>query len=262
MSFLLTKSRKVLVQTLRFALRIFGVNSHSKNGVSTKNQIKLIFKYKPKKIFEARKYLEFTQAQLGQDLLILLETNYKQNGYFVEFGATDGIQLSNTYLLEKYFDWKGILAEPAKMWQESLQKNRIASISEYAVWRRSGQTLNFEEYEAGELSTIVEFKNLDDNRNLRTGSINYQVQTISLTDLLIEFQAPREIDVISIDTEGSEYEILRDFNFQTYDIHVFIIEHAFSPNQAKIDQLMMRNGYTRIHKKLSKWDGWYIKNRN
>jgi hypothetical protein len=47
--------------------------------------------------------LDKSRAQLRQDLFVLSETQYKRNGYFVEFGATTGIDLSNTYLLETEF---------------------------------------------------------------------------------------------------------------------------------------------------------------
>ena len=67
-------------------------------------------------------------AQLHQDLWVLHETRHKRNGYFVEFGATDGVNLSNTCLLEREFGWRGILAEPNPAWHAALRQNRKADI--------------------------------------------------------------------------------------------------------------------------------------
>ena len=63
-------------------------------------------------------------SQLGQDLTVLKFYNDKRDGYFIELGASDGITLSNTYLLEKEFGWKGICAEPVPVKYEALCKNR------------------------------------------------------------------------------------------------------------------------------------------
>ena len=52
------------------------------------------------------------KSQINQDIFVLYTLDWKREGYFVEFGATNGIDLSNTYLLEKNFGWKGILSEP------------------------------------------------------------------------------------------------------------------------------------------------------
>jgi hypothetical protein len=69
-----------------------------------------------------------SKSQYKQDLFVLTQLGFKRNGFFVEFGATDGVELSNTYILEKQFDWSGILAEPAKCWHEALERNRKAFI--------------------------------------------------------------------------------------------------------------------------------------
>jgi hypothetical protein len=46
------------------------------------------------------KNLRFSKSQLRQDLFVLSELSFKQNGFFVEFGATNGVELSNTHLME------------------------------------------------------------------------------------------------------------------------------------------------------------------
>lgn len=66
--------------------------------------------------------LKKARSQLRQDLMVASYLNYKKKGYFVEFGATNGKDLSNTYLLEKEFLWDGILAEPAKIWHREIKK--------------------------------------------------------------------------------------------------------------------------------------------
>src|SRR5215469_3679177 len=69
-----------------------------------------------------------SHAQLCQDLWVLWETGCKRDGYFVEFGATNGVSLSNTCLLERSYDWQGILAEPFPVWHTDLARNRTALI--------------------------------------------------------------------------------------------------------------------------------------
>ena len=83
------------------------------------------------------------KSQIGQDLFVLSETGFKRNGYFVEFGAADGINLSNTYMLETEFGWQGVLAEPGKVWHSRLTANRTGPIEMKCVWRVSGETLQF-----------------------------------------------------------------------------------------------------------------------
>jgi FkbM family methyltransferase len=203
--------------------------------------------------------LEASKSQLSQDLFVLSELGFKENGYFVEFGATNGIHLSNSYLLEKEFFWDGILAEPAQMWHSALKENRTAAIETKCVWKKSGETLVFNETEIGELSTIDDFSDSDNNFSSREYGKRYNVETISLMDLLEYFDAPQSIDYLSIDTEGSEYEILQGFDFERYQFRVITCEHNYTPMREKIYNLLTRNGYERKFEPLSKWDDWYVK---
>ena len=204
-------------------------------------------------------YLNQSKSQIRQDLFVLSEFNFKKNGFFVEFGATNGIDLSNTYLLEKEFGWHGILAEPAKCWHTELRNNRSAAIDHNCVWKNSSSTLMFNEVEVPELSTIHTFSGSDLFKGARTRGEMYEVKSISLSDLLKKHGAPNYIDYLSIDTEGSEYEILSSFDFEEYSFGVITCEHNFTPLRDEIFELLTKKGYQRKHQSISNFDDWYVK---
>ena len=60
-------------------------------------------------VVQALRTLPQSKSQIRQDILALALSGFKENGFFVEFGATDGVKFSNSYLLEKDFSWQGIL---------------------------------------------------------------------------------------------------------------------------------------------------------
>ena len=72
-------------------------------------------------------------SQAGQDQWILEKTNSKRRGYFVDIGAYDGINYSNTLYLEKNLNWSGICIEPDVKTYESLIINRNCICENLAV---------------------------------------------------------------------------------------------------------------------------------
>jgi hypothetical protein len=87
----------------------------------------------------------------------------------------------------------------------------------------------------------------------------YDVKTISLEDLLDKYDAPAEIDYLSIDTEGSEYDILSALNFEKYRFKVITCEHNYAAQREKIFSLLTENGYVVKHRELSLFDDWYVR---
>ncbi len=190
----------------------------------------------------------------------MAETKYKSGGFFVEFGATNGIDFSNTHLLETEFNWKGILAEPARVWAKQLLENRPrANIETLCVWKDSNSSLIFNETDYSELSTINVFSSTDMHAYSRLKGVHYELQTISLNDLLEKYSAPQDIDYLSIDTEGSEYEILNAFDFNEYNIKIITVEHNYTPQRELIYNLLNGYGYERKYTSISDYDDWYIK---
>jgi len=198
------------------------------------------------------------RSQIGQDLFALYESKSKRKGFFVEFGATNGIDLSNTYLLEKSFGWEGILAEPAKVWHEALRRNRSAEIETKCVWKDSDSSLVFNETDEPELSTIDAFTSEDMHKETRVNGKTYYVNTISLNDLLEKFNAPRVIDYLSLDTEGSELEILKSFDFTRHEVLVITVEHNYTKFRDEIFSLLTSHGYIRKFEEYSYFDDWYV----
>jgi len=211
------------------------------------------------------KNMSICKSQLRQDLFVLFVTNEKQNGYFVEFGACDGVELSNTLTLEKAFNWTGILSEPCVFWIDNLKNNRNCFIDERAVWIEDNKSLLFNQVEHIQTLSNIDILNPNDWANPirnETRNIKYEVKSVTLETMLEEHNAPKIIDYMSIDTEGSEYDIIKNFNFSKYNIKIITIEHNSTDKRNMIYEVLINNGYKRVlendHDHTNQ-DDWYIK---
>jgi hypothetical protein len=63
-------------------------------------------------------------SQSGQDKFILSVLKNKKNGYFLEIGSNDPIVINNTYILEKDYNWKGIMVEYDDSFENSYKITR------------------------------------------------------------------------------------------------------------------------------------------
>jgi len=161
--------------------------------------------------------------------------------------------------LEKKFGWKGLLCEPSKFYLKKLKKNRISKIETKIVLNKSGEIMTFIDTQIPELSTIESQKFTDVHTAIRKAKTKYKKKTINLNDLFYKHKVPKKIDFMTIDTEGSEYEILKNFNYKKYYIRTIICEHNFNKNRSKIKRLLEKNGYIRKYTKISFFDDWYFK---
>jgi FkbM family methyltransferase len=201
-------------------------------------------------------------AQNFQDIWVLHETGFKKNGFFVEFGATDGITGNNTCLLEKEYEWTGILAEPNPHWHNDLFLNRKCNITKKCVYIKSGVEVDFLLTDAPDLATIKGFGNDDEWMQARKNAPSIKVPTITLFELLGHYNSPEIIDYISVDTEGTEYGILNAFfkqNADKYKVRAITVEHNFTPMRDKLFELMTANGYRRVFTEVSRWDDFFVR---
>lgn len=84
------------------------------------------------------------------------------------------------------------------------------------------------------LTLFSHYKLLKLTKNTSQSVTNKQeVKTISLEDMLKKHEALKKIDSLSIVTERSEFEILKSFNFDEYDIKIITCEYNYTPIREK-----------------------------
>jgi len=194
-----------------------------------------------------KKNFQFSNSSLLQDLFALWVNNNINDGFFVEFGAGNGVDFSNTFLLEKR-GWNGLLIEPSSNF-ENCKKSRLVQSLNFAVTSKSNQTLFFYEALDKNFSTLNPTKN----------AIKKKVLSITLSDALQFVNAPRYINFLSIDTEGSEFDALLGIDFNKYFVKCLVVEHNFNLlNRKKIYELLVDNNFKRVYENATLYEDWYI----
>ncbi len=255
----LRKSIKVrfLVRTIPcfFRLQMSGINLTSYKELDKVARILTKFPGKMTEI-ELLNYLLYSKSEIDQELIAFLLIG--RNGYFVEFGACDGIVGSNTYFLEKTQGWKGVLSEPIPEWYENIKNHRNVEAFPYAISGNFQGKLEFIETNQPGLSTIKGYEDSDRHHSHRLEGKRYMVETTTLKNLLELAGSPKEIDFLSMDTEGSELDILLEFPFDEFSFRFISIEHNHSENREKLKDLMNSKGYKEILPEFSRGDWWFV----
>lgn len=182
---------------------------------------------------------------------------FPQGGFYIEAGAHDGIGDSTTYALEQ-IGWKGICVEPSAAF-ELLKRSRKCKVDNRCLWCEDGVEVPFQQLPADpELSGINTCFGDHWDRDGRPHVV-IKKKAVTLTTLLKEHQSPNMIQLLSLDTEGSEYEILRVHDFEKYRLLLVTIEHnRVEAKKKKLRELMLGKGY-RIEERNT-WDieDWFI----
>jgi FkbM family methyltransferase len=195
-------------------------------------------------------------SQLGQDKLFN-EKYFKnqKNGVFCEVGAYDGIELSNTYFFEKNLDWTGICIEPRPDLFEKVKKNRNC-IKVFGGAYSSSTELEFNMCGRKGLSGLV--KDYDQphihriNRECKQHNVINKIIKTKLYRLetIFDMNNIKVIDFITIDTEGSEYEVLKGIDFKKVHINIICIEDNYpgTEKSKKIVEYLKNNNYVLKHR--------------
>lgn len=199
-----------------------------------------------------------TNSQIEQERWVFAMCNGRRDGRFAEIGAFDGVLHSNSFFLETEHGWKGVAVEPNPDLFVKLRQNRTAICLERAVYRESGRILDF--VASQEIGTLEEFADSDGYARHRRQAVAekglIQVETITFNEIAAMGDFANGFDYVSLDTEGSELDILRSIDLARHRVPLFTIEHNFvEPRREEIRLLLAQAGYDRLN---VGFDDWYF----
>jgi FkbM family methyltransferase len=177
----------------------------------------------------------------------MLEYINYENGFFIECGANDGVNQSNTWYYEKKLNWRGVLIEPIPEVFKQLKKNRKSenlffnNVLKSFNDKRKYIRLIYDKKDS--LITKIESK-----KNKNTYSFRSRAKT--LNEILTISKAPKKIDFFSLDVEGDEINVLNGVDFKKYYFKYILIETI---NLKKVINKLKKFDY-KLKKKLSNID--------
>ncbi len=152
-----------------------------------------------------------------------------RQGYFVEVGAANGKAASSCYVLETELGWRGICIEPHDDFFAALVQNRPNSFCESVCLSDRVEQVDF--VLAGGVDGLAYCSGVQQHLTEKWGSdeilaqgVIRQKQAVPLVEVLKKYDAPKVIDYLAIDIEGSEYKVLKDFPFEEYVFRSLTIE--------------------------------------
>lgn len=188
-------------------------------------------------------------SQLGQDTWVL--EKHPTPGYYLEIGAHHPENGSNTKLLEEY-GWNGLSVDPFPVGEWKTRRNPIvrhavAASPVPARFVMAEELGGFEGLQARHIHHQFPEK--------FAGAVTTTIEPLTPSMLLKSYDVPREIDYLSLDVEGAEYDILSAFPFRTYSVGLITVEHNFTENRERIRTLLENHGFVR--EKQVNWDDFY-----
>lgn len=174
---------------------------------------------------------------ISEKILKYLDYN---DGFYIECGANDGIQQSNTLTLEKEQNWTGLLIEPSiNSFNECLKNrdiNKNIILNCALVSTEYTDNIIYGDFDGHLMSSINGIRRNNNNLNPTPAK--------KLSDILFENNISN-IDFFSLDVEGFEYEVLKGIDF-TQHLPKFILIEIYTKDYDKIHNFLKEKNYELI----------------
>lgn len=171
-------------------------------------------------------------SQAGQDVFVRRILKNKRNGYFLEIGSNDPININNSYILETEYNWKGIMVEWNPSFLNSYKEKRPNSI-----------------YSIGDAVKTDYLKLLEDNqfpKNLDYLQIDLEVNNKSTIDTLINL----------------DKNVMNTYRFATVTFEHDIYTGDFFNTRQLSREIFEKHGYVRVFSDIGgdnhPFEDWYV----
>lgn len=192
-------------------------------------------------------------SQFNEDLLIDLILGLKDNGFYLDIGANDPVIGNNT---KRFYDkgWSGINIEPGPNAIKKFYEYRIRDINlNIGVGSTKGNSI-FYQLEESSLSSF----NIKNAKNMaaKSGSIitEIPIDVFRLVDIVDQYIKGKQVDFMSVDTEGSDLAVLQSNNWDKFRPTLIIVE--IDNQYTKIVEFMEQCNYLLVYNNL--YNGIFI----
>lgn len=195
----------------------------------------------------------FFTAQYGQDevldKLCYPKGNESHVGTFIEIGAFDGVDISNTYMLEKRRGWAGVLVEPIPEKFNQAKHNRWNPVWNGCIWNKDGVVdfLRIKGYsemlsgiESG-FSSKHSNRIMNEVRDHKQELVKLQLPCRTINSLMSDFGLSR-VDFMSLDAQTAEFPILEAYDPEKYPCKAILLDYN-GCNEAMLNLWFNIHGY-------------------
>lgn len=201
-------------------------------------------------------YLQVSYAQEGEDLLLDRYLNYQETGFYVDIGAHHPKRFSNTYRLYKR-GWCGINIEPTPGKKALFDRLRPRDINlEIAIGLKQ-ENKPFYIFNDGALNTFSqkEKEKVEKTNNYILEKV-LEVPVIPLKEILEQYlPSNKTFDLLSIDVEGSDFEVLLSNDWDKYKPKFILVESLNCSLRASLESPVLKfleeKGYLACAKTLN-----------
>lgn len=186
-------------------------------------------------------------ALYGIDRVLEEHLDTTRPGFFVEAGAYDGFEQSNTYLLERRFGWRGVMVEPVPELHRHAVAERPATTVVNCALKAADDPRDTLTMTYGALmSTVAGAQGGDERSWVRPAfalglekPYEITVPARTLSDVLDEAGAPADFELLSLDVEGFEEQVLRGLDLDRHRPALMVVEmHEIEAGRAAIEPIL------------------------